>query len=462
MLSGGALVHGADAGALVDRLRRDRRAARRRGSRSPAPGRGPGSAGRSPASTRSRTATRPSSSRRPGAPTTPTVAGAAEVVLEPFPAGAPNTDLDGDGRRRSASGGDGDPARRRRARRDRHGGAQAAGRGAAGRDGHGPADPPVEPGHGRRDALGGGPLLVRDGKPVFHTSENFDDRPTLASARSARAAVGQLADGRIDPRRGRRRAARLQRRDDDLRARADDGRARRRDRGRRSQYGKPVTAAFDGQLLSRPTGRRRPVAVKEALLLQYAGVYAPPAVRRRRSARTTRRPASSSRTGSCGRRRSPRPSSARTARRTRSTRATGSPARTASPGRALDAEGTWHWNVQATDDLDRQSSADQSFVYDLTLSALAVPNRVDGGGLKVALHALAAGVRDAPDRAPNGTVVVTLPRRELAAGRAVAHLGRHALDAGAKAPPGSYVATVTATSSVGTIGLSRALQTAHG
>ena len=43
-------------------------------------------------------------------------------------------------------------------------------------------------------AVGGGPLLVRGGRAVFHTSENFD--ATDLTARDARAAVGQLADGR--------------------------------------------------------------------------------------------------------------------------------------------------------------------------------------------------------------------------------------------------------------------------
>jgi len=39
----------------------------------------------------------------------------------------------------------------------------------------------------------------------------------------------------------------------------------------------------------------------------------------------------------------------------------------------LNAEGTWHWNVQATDDANRQSTADQTFLYDVTLTDLKVP-----------------------------------------------------------------------------------------
>ena len=44
-------------------------------------------------------------------------------------------------------------------------------------------------------AVGGGPLLVRGSKVVFHTSENF--LAADLTARDARAAVGQLADGRV-------------------------------------------------------------------------------------------------------------------------------------------------------------------------------------------------------------------------------------------------------------------------
>lgn len=45
------------------------------------------------------------------------------------------------------------------------------------------------------DSIGGGPLLVRDGKAVFRARENFSAR-TLA-LRQARTAVGQRADGRL-------------------------------------------------------------------------------------------------------------------------------------------------------------------------------------------------------------------------------------------------------------------------
>ena len=48
---------------------------------------------------------------------------------------------------------------------------------------------------GMTSAIGGGPLLVSGGKPVFRANEAFDD--SVLNARSARSAVGQLSDGRI-------------------------------------------------------------------------------------------------------------------------------------------------------------------------------------------------------------------------------------------------------------------------
>ncbi len=45
------------------------------------------------------------------------------------------------------------------------------------------------------EGLGGGPLIVRSGKPVFRSFENFESEQLVF--RTARSAVGQTADGRI-------------------------------------------------------------------------------------------------------------------------------------------------------------------------------------------------------------------------------------------------------------------------
>ena len=100
-------------------------------------------------------------------------------------------------------------------------------------------------------ALGGGPLLVKGGKPVFATGENFDetDLTTQAGARGGRAARRRARD----PRRRRRRPARLSvgmttyelaKTMASLGAVTAAG----------LQYGRFVEAAFDGQPL---TGRSR-------------------------------------------------------------------------------------------------------------------------------------------------------------------------------------------------------------
>ena len=124
------------------------------------------------------------------------------------------------------------------------------------------------------DAIGGGPVLVRDGKPVHTANEAFTTSQILP--RHPRSAVGQLADGRIllvvaDGRRsgysiglttfgmaltmGRLGA---------VRAMQLDG-------------GGSSTLAFEGSVLNRPSdGRERPVP--NALMLEYTGAYVPPPV----------------------------------------------------------------------------------------------------------------------------------------------------------------------------------------
>jgi hypothetical protein len=123
-----------------------------------------------------------------------------------------------------------------------------------------------------RDGLGGGPLVVRNGKPVFRSFEDFGSEQLVF--RTARSGVGQTADGRI------------------VFVVAD---------GKQPGYstgltnfelaltmmrlgcvtasalvsGPGATLAFDGKLLNRPSARgERPVG--DALALNYYGVYSPP------------------------------------------------------------------------------------------------------------------------------------------------------------------------------------------
>jgi hypothetical protein len=125
---------------------------------------------------------------------TPRVANAAEVVLQPFPAAMPDADLTAVVTAVATGGGDTIPAD----------GAvlMATGSEAPKLQAEAPVGTPLvtrlilQPAWtGVTAALGGGPVLVRDAKPVFHTNEDFTT--DQVTARAPRAGVGQLANGRI-------------------------------------------------------------------------------------------------------------------------------------------------------------------------------------------------------------------------------------------------------------------------
>ena len=119
-----------------------------------------------------------------------------------------------------------------------------------------------------------------------------------------------------------------------------------------------------------------------------------------------------------------------------------------------DAEGTWHWNVKATDDLGRVSVADQTFRYDLTLSRLLVPKSSTGGVKATFTLARAASVTLRVETTL-GTIVTTSPAASFDAGtQSLSWDGNTAT--GAPAPAGPYVVRVIVVSSVGTIDLSAA------
>ena len=377
--------------------------------------------------------------------TTPDIPTAAAVVLEPFPLPAPNTDLTATvattGMGATAIPADGAVLVST--------GTEAANLQAETAPGGDVTVRLILPSSWGTvtDALGGGPLLVRNGIAVSNTSENFASDQLVQ--RDARAAVGQLADGRIilvavdggQPgysvgmttyelaqtmaRLGARTAAAL-------------------------AYGKPVTAAFDGQLLSRPADRSG-APVKEGLLVQYFGVYEPPVsvpiidkdnqtaveqleykvVRPSTVTATVIGPNGVVHPVDSGSR---------------------------DPGiyrftwNTYDVEGTWHWNVKATDDLGRSSVADQSFQYDLTVSALKVP-KSPKGGLTVTFTLARPASVTLQINTSFGTVVQTNSPATLDAGAQSLSWDGQASTRTA-APAGSYVAYVTAVSSVGTIELS--------
>jgi exopolysaccharide biosynthesis protein/flagellar hook assembly protein FlgD len=292
-------------------------------------------------------------------------------------------------------------------------------------------------------ALGGGPQLVKGGKALFTTGENFD--PVDLTTRQPRTAVGQLADGRV------------------ILVTVDGGRVGY-SVGMTSyelaktmaglgavtavglQYGRYVTSAFDGAVINR-LSQARQVPVKEALLVQYAGVYAPPpsvtllgkgnagagvklVYRLTRASNVTANvvePNGTVHTLDSGSRQ---------------------PGTYSFTWNALTSEGTWHWTVQATDDQNNASTADRTFQYDLTLTGLSVPP-TSSGGVKVGFTLSRPASAALAITAPNGTQVASLSTASLPAG--ADSLSWDGLtSAGAKAPRGTYVATVTETSSIGT------------
>ena len=120
---------------------------------------------------------------------------------------------------------------------------------------------------GMRHAIGGGPVLVRDGRPVFRAGESFS--ALHLSTREARTAVAQRADGRI------------------LLVTADGGRlgystgmtnfelAQTLARlGAVTGYalagGGAATMAADGRLLNRPTGGEQPISNALLVVLRSA------------------------------------------------------------------------------------------------------------------------------------------------------------------------------------------------
>jgi hypothetical protein len=205
---------------------------------------------------------------------TPRLPGAVEAVLTPFPPATVGGDLGGTVTVTASTGG-GTPIPRNGAVLMAHG-SQAA-RLAA----EAPAPThvvvhlilsPDWPAAGVTDALGGGPVIVRNGKAVWTAGEDF--LPTQLGPRNPRTAVGQRRDGKIllvavD---GRRRGysvgltnfelAQTMVRLGAVTASALDA-------------GGSTTMAFDGKLLNRPSDPGGERAVAESLSIFYTGVYAP-------------------------------------------------------------------------------------------------------------------------------------------------------------------------------------------
>jgi hypothetical protein len=375
-------------------------------------------------------------------PRAPAVAGSVEAILQPFPAAAPNVDLTATVTAVGTNGGETIPAD----------GAilQATGRSLAAKL---QAEAPVGTALATRlilqpawtgvtAALGGGPLLVRNGAPVFRSLEDFTN--DQVTARDPRAGVGQLADGRV------------------ILVAVDGGQPgysvglTAYELGQAMarlgavtaagvEAGDDVTVAFDGQLLNHPRSGER--AVREALLVEYLGVYAaPPPV-----ALLTGEPGSAD-----------EPLSYKLVRPSLVTAQLIGPNGVAhvleanvqhDPGSypstfsAFDAEGTWHWNVTAVDDLRRTSTIDRTFRYDTTLRALVAPSPARGAAAFRFTLSRPATVKLTIETR-GGVVIRALPGVSLQPGaQSLTWDGK--LPLGSKAYGGAYVAHLVVTSDVG-------------
>jgi hypothetical protein len=393
-------------------------------------------------------------------PRTPAAPGSLEVVVRPFPAALPNTEVSGPVTEVRSGGGTPIPPD----------GAVLVARGTAATNrvrNEAPAGATVrvrlmlQPDWaGVVDAVGGGPALVRAGKAVFNAGEAFV--PSQLALPEPRTAVGQLADGRIvlvvvD---GRRRGYSSGMTNFELaltlvRLGAITGAA--------LDGGGSSTMAFDGQLLNVPSGAERPVA--EALLMVYSGVHAPlptttvlspngdNVAESQTLAYKLVRPSTvtASLVAPDG---SVRPVfSGQAVPGTYPFTWTG---RTADD--ALEPEGLWRWAVSATDDRGQSSSFERPFALNTTLGfgravppALSVPRKQARVIAQFEL-ARAASVTSRIETEAGTIVRKATPTVALEPGGAtVSWDGR--TGRGAVVHSGTYVARMTAKNSAGSVSL---------
>jgi hypothetical protein len=305
---------------------------------------------------------------------------------------------------------------------------------------------------GLASAIGGGPLLVKNGKPIFHADESFASQQL--NGHQARGAIGQLADGRIVlvGVEGTKPAYSIGMSNYELAIELSN-------LGAKTAFGLGAGSAsglaFDGKLLTRSSSGLTP-KVSDALVLSYSGVYvAPPSTAvlspngdgvgdsemfSYRVARPSHVVASLAGPGGA-----------------KITLANGAE----SPGlHALGWDGTigdspapegkWTFGVTGTDDRTVTTSAQRTFSLDDTLSSLTVT--IGRRGLPTATFQLtrAASVVVQIQRS-NGVPVATLRSGQRAAGPEHA-TWRGRID-GRRAPAGRYQVVVQAKSSVGTSSL---------
>jgi hypothetical protein len=291
------------------------------------------------------------------------------------------------------------------------------------------------------EALGGGPIVVRDGKPVFRSFEGFTS--SQLAQRHPRSGVGQTADGRImlvavD---GRQpgystgltnfELALMMMRLGCVTASALDG-------------GGSTTMAFDGRLLNRPSDPGGERAVAEAFTLFYYGVHAPALASRFLSPNGDGVDETQTFTYKLV-----RPSTVTATLNGPGGAVVAIDSGARDPGNYRftwngvgQPEGTWAFRVTADDDLGRRSTADRQFSLNNTVGFLST--RTSGRRLAASFKLTRAARIALRIETPGGAIVRTLPSRSAPAGDvSVTWRGR----------PGGYVFKVTATSVAGPVEL---------
>jgi flagellar hook assembly protein FlgD len=300
---------------------------------------------------------------------------------------------------------------------------------------------------GLASAIGGGPLLVKNGKPIFQADELFNARQL--NGRQARGAIGQLANGSIVlvGVEGTKPAYSIGMSSYELAVEL-------------SQLG-AVTAfglgagpaagvAFDGSLLTRPSTGTTP-KVSDALVLSYSGIYAaePSApvlspngdgVGDTESlAYRVARPSHvvATLTGPGG----------TTIKLADITQSPGVHTLTwnGTEGGSPVPEGKWTFTLTGTDDRNITTSASRTFSLDNTLSSLAV--RTTPGAATATFELTRPASVVVQVERPNGVPVATLRSAKQVAG--TEKLTWRGKSGGLSAPSGRYQIAVQATSAVG-------------
>lgn len=394
---------------------------------------------------------------------TPAGSGLTEAVLSPFPAATPHTDLVGfvtENRR----GGTPIPP----------GGAVIAAKGSQGQR------LAIEAAGGEvvtvrlvlrpewRDvpeALGGGPVIVRSGKPIFRALEDFGSYHL--NRRHPRTAVGQRADGRIvmvvvDGRRPGYSAGMTNFELAQTMIRMGVVTASALDAGGSS------TMAFDGQLLSRPSDTSGERMVAESLNVMYFGAYAPKP-----------EPSFSPNGDGAGDRQTLSYKIVRPSSVTATLTGPGGATRTIDsgqrrpglyrfdwPGRTngtAEPEGRWRVSVNAVDDEGRSSRADRSFNLNNTLGFITVqPLRATihhrrGGRVAIGFQLTRAARVSVTITSKTGQLLRVVRNARAPAGRVIANWnGRY--PNGKVVFSGTYVARITAINSAGRVELARSFK----